>query len=294
VAEKLCGPGVFGLVMAALTAALMSTIDTLINAVSVVSVNDVYRPYIAKNRSDQHYLRVARIVCLATAGIGILLVPLFASFKSIYVAHGAFIASVTPPMAVAVLFGAFSKRYTPAAAFWTMLGGSIAIALSIAFPVLITPLSHSIDPAGGFKYMRALYGMVASGIIGILVTLLTKPKPLSEIEGLVIGTLDRAKEKFKGGPINDEEGISVVGNLKPVSGEHVLALSSAMMEKLKARVGDLLYVSDSRRWLGGLRSVHAKVGSPHTEGSSTIHLSDDLIVTAGLLPERTLRVEKIL
>ena len=36
-------PGVFGLVMAALTAALMSTVDTLITAISAIVVNDIYQ-----------------------------------------------------------------------------------------------------------------------------------------------------------------------------------------------------------------------------------------------------------
>lgn len=45
-AEFLSRPGMFGLVVAALTAALMSTVDTLITAVAAVVVNDVYKPYV--------------------------------------------------------------------------------------------------------------------------------------------------------------------------------------------------------------------------------------------------------
>lgn len=86
-----------------LTAALMSTIDTLINAVSAVAVNDVYKPYMVKGASDGHYLRVARIVSLSAAIFGLILVPVFASFRSIYVAHGAFTASITPPMVVTIV-----------------------------------------------------------------------------------------------------------------------------------------------------------------------------------------------
>ncbi len=45
-ANFLCAPGVFGFVLAALTAALMSTADSLINAVSAIFVNDIWRPYV--------------------------------------------------------------------------------------------------------------------------------------------------------------------------------------------------------------------------------------------------------
>lgn len=293
VTEKLCRPGWFGLMMAALTAALMSTIDTLINAVSVLWVNDLHRPYLAKGKSDRHYLKVARIVSLLAAFTGIALVPVFAHFKSIYVAHGAFIASVTPPMAMAVLLGALWRRYTAPAAFWTMLGGSIAIALSIVNPVLIAPFGHGIDPTGGDQYLRALYGLVVAGAIGIIVTFFTKPRPLAEVAGLVIGTLDRAREIFKGGPINEARGKPVFGKLQLAPTPNTVSLHLSAMAKLKANPGDLVYVTDRRAWLGGLRSVHARLSSPHAFSPDTILISPNLIQEGNLLAARPLKVEKI-
>ncbi|MBT3182198.1 MAG: sodium/solute symporter, partial [Deltaproteobacteria bacterium] len=234
VADKICVPGVFGLIMAALVAALMSTIDTLINAVSVVFVNDLYKPYIVKRRGDKHYLTAARAASLAAGVIGIFLVPLFASFKSIYVAHGAFLATVTPPMAVAIVLGAFWKRYTTTAAFWTLLGGSIAIAISIWYPTIISPIAHGIDPAGGFKYMRALFGLISAGIIGVTVSYFTKPKRLSEISGLVVGTLESAREKFKGGKVNYKPGPPITGTLQLIDGKRILQLHKSALSQLNA------------------------------------------------------------
>ncbi len=214
VAGKLCIPGLFGFIMAALTAALMSTVDTLINAVAAVTVNDIYKPYIKPRASDRHYLKVARIVCLLSAFVGIALVPLFASFKSIYLAHASFTAAVAPPMAVAIVLGAFWKRYTPKAAFWTLAGGMALVGLSVVFPVLITPFSHGVDPAGGFKYMRALFGLVTSLSIALTVTCFTRPKPEAEIEGLVVGTIRKGMARFKGGKLNETPGKPAIGRLE--------------------------------------------------------------------------------
>ena len=61
---------------------------------------------------DEHYLKVARIVTIAAALVGMALVPVFASFESIYHAHGAFTASITPPMAVVVILAICWKRYS--------------------------------------------------------------------------------------------------------------------------------------------------------------------------------------
>ena len=294
VANTVCQPGVFGFVMAALTAALMSTIDTLINAVSAVAVNDVYKPYVAPNASDKHHLRVARIVSLSAALLGIALVPVFASFKSIYVAHGSFTASITPPMVVTIVLGAYWKKFTPTAAFWTLFGGTMMVALSIAWPVLINPFSHGVDPSGGFKYMRALYGLATSGVIAVVVSVFTRAKSGRAVEGLIVGTLDKAKEYYKGAPANEVEGQKVVVTLRIDKKIQELSITQRMAELLCAREGDVVYVSDARRWLGGLRSVHAKVSAIQEGDSSKIGITPELIQRGNLILNRKHRIEKII
>ena len=37
------------------------------------------------------------------------------------------------------------------------------------------------------------------------------------------------------------------------------------MKIMKAKPGDLVYLSDSRRWLGGLKSIHSIYGEPHDQ-----------------------------
>jgi SSS family solute:Na+ symporter len=292
VADKVCVPGLFGFVMAALTAALMSTVDTLINAVSAVTVNDIYKPYFKPEAEDRHYLRAARIVSLASAVVGIALVPLFASFESIYQAHAAFTAAVTPPMVVAIVLGAFWKRFTPKAAFWTLVAGMACVGLSIAWPVLVTPFSHGVDPGGGFKYTRALYGLVVCLAIAVIVTLFTRPRPVREIEGLVLGTLRRGREKFKGGKVNDRPGIKVKAALSVKEGLKGAFLPAGMLRDLAAGEGDLLYIADARAWLGGIRSIHVKVAGIHEE-EGRVYLSPALIEEGSLLRDRPVRVEKI-
>ena len=294
VAGKVCQPGLFGFVMAALTAALMSTIDTLINAVSAVAVNDVYKPYMKKEAPDRHYLKIARMVSLSAALLGMILVPVFASFRSIYVAHGAFTASVTPPLVVTIVLASYWKRFTPKAAFWTLLGGSILVALSLIWPVFITPFSFGVDPTGGFKYMRALYGLVGSLIIGVCVSLFSQARPGREIQGLVVGTLDTAKRIFKGGEANEREGKTVLGTPVPSNSVAELSLSLAAAESLAAEVGDIVYVSDSRAWLGGLRSAHTKISSIHDREPDLIFLSPEVIKRGNLKLNRKVRLEKIL
>src|SRR5690554_696165 len=77
VSNILALPGVFGLIMAALVAALMSTVDTLVTATSAVIVNDVYRPYFGQDSDDKQILKVARFTTVGASAVALSLVPLF-------------------------------------------------------------------------------------------------------------------------------------------------------------------------------------------------------------------------
>ena len=141
--------------LAALTAALMSTADSLINAVSAIFVNNIWRPYIKPSSSDKHYLLVARITSLCAAGLGLALVPIFMR-DTIYGAHSMFTAAVTPPVVTAIFLGIIWKRYTPAAAFVTIAGGAVLITLSFIWPdALVGPFDFGMGP-DSYKFMRAL------------------------------------------------------------------------------------------------------------------------------------------
>ena len=205
--EFLSRPGVFGLVVAALTAALMSTVDTLITAISAIVVNDVYKPYVKPHADERSLLRVARGSALAVTFLGVGLVPVFAQFESIYAAHAAFTAAVTPPLVVALMCSVFWRRFTRAAALSVLIGGTLAMVLSGFFPQLVAPFAHGVPAVevegvlGGFKqykFMRALYGLAVSGGIGVFVSLCTRPEPFERCRGLVWGTVADALRRYKG------------------------------------------------------------------------------------------------
>ncbi len=59
--------GVAGLVIASALAAAMSSLDSSINAISTVSVVDIYRRHIKPDEDDKHYLRAAWIIAAVSA-----------------------------------------------------------------------------------------------------------------------------------------------------------------------------------------------------------------------------------
>ncbi len=301
VSRIICLPGVFGFIMAALIAALMSTVDTLINAASAIFVNDIWKSYIKPKQSDQHYLFTARWFSVAVAILGVALVPIFAMQESLYKAHGMFTAAVTPPMVVAILFGAFWKRYSGPAAVCTLFGGSVAIILSFVFPGIIgyeiagIPLfSWGVGPAGA-DFMRAFYGLVICFGIGLISAYCFQPASSEQTLGYVSSSIHEAAERYKGGKLNTETThVRVQGiiQITQISNEEI-SLSKRTMQEIGAQPGDLLYVTDIRWWLGGIRSSHFKAATPH-EQDGLIRLSEQALDRANLLLDRPVFVEKIL
>ncbi|UCE46974.1 MAG: hypothetical protein JSW47_15355, partial [Phycisphaerales bacterium] len=296
-AHFLCAPGVFGFVLAALTAALMSTADSLINAVSAIFVNDIWKPYIKPASSDKHYLQVARITSLVAAGLGLALVPIFMR-DTIYGAHSMFTAAVTPPVLMAIFLGISWKRYSPAAAFVTIVGGAILIGLSFIWPdALVGPFDFGMGP-DSYKFMRALFGLLAAGTLGVSVTWLTKPKPDPELKGLVAGSQIEAMRRFKGGKPNRRPGGKARLRIKldrDLSGENTVIVPESALETMAAEPGDLLYASHIRWWYGGLRSVHVKAGPPcDCENCALLRISFEDAATAHFNEGQQVIVEKIM
>lgn len=298
-AEFLCAPGIFGLVLAALLAALMSTADTLINAVAAVFINDIYRPYLAPSKEDRHYLLVARLVSLGAAALGLLLVPVM-SRGTIYHAHAMFTAAVTPPMVVAILLGIFWRRFNQPAALATLIGGGALSMLSFAPGLdnfLLRPFSFGMGP-DSYAFTRALFGLVTSGVIGVSVAAFTRPQPLAQLLGLVAGTQLDAMRLYKGGAPNLNDGRIAQGVIRidPALGEgFTVAVPSGIRERLRGRPGDMAYICDSRWWLGGLRSFHGRLADSGSQDGQpdVIRITPEAASWSGLRDGSPAWVEKI-
>lgn len=368
VSNILTGPGVFGFVVAAIAAALMSTVSTLVNAASAIYVNDVDRPiriWLKKLRREERLhekkaMLVARVSTIILTLMGVFAVYAFISYPTIYQAHAFFHATLTPPLMVAIFFGAFWKKFTPAGLITTVIGGISLMLLGNRFPYeLIRPIAHGtpFDPIHPYTYMSALYNLIVCVSVAVLATLFQKQlKKLSDkiidskthfimypiivftafvvvtdilvavlrletfslgvlmsatilasffvalisthyikydserqIEGLTIWSINKAKEMYKGKKVNEREGEKVKVHWKLIKddNEDIVNFSVKDMHKMAAETGDLVYISDARKYLGGLKSVHSVYGNPHHEDGIVYirkrHLEHGLFVEGKLL-----------
>ena len=273
VTNIVASPGVFGFIIAALCAALMSTADTLVNASSAIVVNDIYGPLSKKEQTDKKQLEVARYASIGIKVIAIILVPFFNSFDSIYEAHGWFHSTFTPPLVVAVFLGIFWKRFTTPAVIATFTVGAFLMILGQFNHELIAPFSHGIElrPGRGYSYIGALYNIFVCASVGVIVSFLTAPPSKEKVNGLTVYDVADLKANFKGGKVNEDEGEIVIVDWEiSDSDENVIKFSKNDMGRMKAEVGDLVYLCDNRKWLGGLKSIHSVYGNPHDEDGVVI------------------------
>ena len=285
---------VFAFVIAAVAAALMSTVDTLINAVAAVVINDIYRPLV-KGKDDKHYLKIAMIVSAGATVLGAVSTIFFNNFPTLYEAHGFFHSTMTPPLVVAIFLGIFWKRYNTPAALATFLGGAVLMAIGNKYPeIFISPFDHGIEfnPDRPYSYIRALYNTLVCAGSGVIVGLLTTPPTDMKTEGLTVWSLDKTREFFKGSAPNDRPGQSIKVQWALKEGDKdTVGFSINDMEVMAADVGDLVYLADERKWLGGLKSIHSVYGDPHME-DGTVYITQAHVEMGMFDPERKLRAEK--
>jgi SSS family solute:Na+ symporter len=208
VSSIITGPGVFGFVIASLTAALMSTINTLLNACAAVYVNDVHRPlkgWLSNRKKEtkideKKLLFIARVATAFFTVLGVLAVIPFNSYPTVYEAHGFFHSTLTPPLVIAIFLGVFWKKFTPAGVIATVLGGSSLMILGAYYPgILISPFDHGtpMDPVHPYTYIGALYNIFVCLFVGVTVTLLQKPfskistrmKKMQNHKAMIISTI---------------------------------------------------------------------------------------------------------
>ncbi|MEE9572944.1 MAG: sodium:solute symporter family protein, partial [Candidatus Neomarinimicrobiota bacterium] len=87
-------------------------------------------------------------------------------------------------------------------------------------------------------------------------------------------------------------GESVKVNWKLKSGdEDIVNFSKLEMDKMQADAGDLVYLTDARKWLGGLKSVHSVYGEPHDE-EGIVYVNDEHTKQSQFIEGKILTAEK--
>ncbi|MBR5351906.1 MAG: sodium:solute symporter [Prevotella sp.] len=163
--------GMVGLVLAVLTAALVSTIGSALNALSTVFTMDIF---VKKNpgATQQQIIHMGRVVTVIGAILSVIICVAIDSIKglNLFNVFQSVLGFIAPPMSAVFLFGVFWKRTTSRAANMALTWGTV---FSIGTGILYLFVLNGADFWPHFM-MLSFWIFVIIGVAMIIVSLLDK------------------------------------------------------------------------------------------------------------------------
>jgi len=173
--------GLRGLVFAALVAAIVSSLASMMNSISTIFTMDLYRA-VRSDKSESHYVTVGRITAFSAMVIALILAqPFLGGMESAFQTIQEYTGFVAPGVVGIFLLGFFWKRTNTPGAFALLLS---SVGLSFIFWLMANPAAAG-GMGGGLLSTFGLEALdmpfvvriwivfMACMVIGVAVSLLT-------------------------------------------------------------------------------------------------------------------------
>ena len=191
---RLLPPGLTGLMVAALMAALMSSLAATFNSASTLITLDVYRRF-RPNASERTLVNVGRVATILMVGLGILWVPFIPYLSTqVYIYLQSVQAYISPPIAAVFLVGVFWPRANRWGALASLLTGAVMGITRFVLEVLrenaFVAGSPALTRTVEIHFLHfAVLMFVVSTIVLVGVSLATNREPDEKLRGLTFATL---------------------------------------------------------------------------------------------------------
>jgi len=180
--------GMLGLALVGLIAAFMAGVAANVSAFNTVVTYDLWEPYVRSGRSDDYYLNFGRIATVLGILIGILTALIASGYSNIMDYIQLLFSFFNAPLFATFIIGMFWRRMTPWAGFWGLLAGTFGAAAA-HYANKWGWIDLGSDQAAAF--WGACAAFVADAFVSVAVTLVTRPKPVEELQGLVYGMANK-------------------------------------------------------------------------------------------------------
>jgi SSS family solute:Na+ symporter len=196
---RYCGPGLLGLGVTALMAGFMSGMAGNVSAFSTVWTYDLYGALIHKSATDSQLVRMGRWCTVLGVLVSIGTAYLVMQFLSIMDYVQALFSFFIAPLFGTVILGMLWKRATAAGGFWGLLAGTLS---SVGMWVWVKRVPGAVSTIALYSkaspmaqdVWRAVWSWSVCVIVTVVVSLMTQPRPISELKGLVYGATELPSE----------------------------------------------------------------------------------------------------
>ena len=125
--------GIKGLILAALAAAIVSSLASMLNSTSTIFTMDIYKEILNKDAGDKEMVFVGRLVVIIALITSMIIAPLFGSLGQVFQAIQEYTGVVSPGILAVFIMGLFFKKATNNASIWAIL---ISIPVAMYFKVV--------------------------------------------------------------------------------------------------------------------------------------------------------------
>lgn len=122
--------GIKGLVVAALAAAIVSSLASMLNSTATIFTMDIYKPYLSKKQNGSDLVPAGRISIIAALAIAVLVAPALNTMPQMFQYIQEYTGIVSPGILAVFMMGLFWKRATSKAAIVGVIS-SIPVALAL-------------------------------------------------------------------------------------------------------------------------------------------------------------------
>jgi SSS family solute:Na+ symporter len=181
--------GVLGIAVTGLLASFMAGMAANVSGFNTVFTYDLWQSYFKRDKPDDYYLRVGRIVTVVGVIIGIGTAFIAAGFSNIMNYIQALFALFNAPLFATFILGMFWKRMTAWAGFVGLATGTLGALLTyLLYKFGVVKFGSDLDES----FWGAGIAFVLVIIVAVVVSQFTTRKPEDELKGLVygIGTAD--------------------------------------------------------------------------------------------------------
>jgi SSS family solute:Na+ symporter len=189
--RELLPNGFLGVALAGLLASFMAGMAANVSSFNTVFTYDLWQDWIRRDREDDYYLRVGRIVTVLGTLLAIGTAFIAAGFSNIQDYIQTLFSFFNVPLFAVFIMGLFWKRMSGTAGWAGLLAG-----ISGAIVVFILNQAKVISFSGqGSSFVGGGTGFALALIVGYLVSKRTAARPEAELVGLVWTLTPREKRR---------------------------------------------------------------------------------------------------
>ena len=196
--------GMLGLGLTALIASFMSGMAGNVTAFNTVWTYDIYQTHIKSGATDAHYLWMGRVATVGGILLSVAAAYAASAFNNIMDFLQLVFAFVNAPLFATFAMGMFWKRSTGHGAFCGLVSGISAAALHHGFTLArgsvpgikggFFGLVHTYPSELAQTFYTATAAFTTCLAVTFIVSLATKPRPESELHGLVYALTPRPSD----------------------------------------------------------------------------------------------------